>query len=57
MITSNSLGQFVRDSLVNQGIKVVYYHGENALYEEQNLTQQELKDEHFVDVNKFWTNY
>ncbi len=27
------------------------------MYEEEGFTQQELKDEHFVDVNKFWTKY
>jgi hypothetical protein len=47
----------IKKALLESGVSVIYYHGENALCEEDGLTQQDLKDEHFADVNKYWTKY
>ena len=50
MITSYKLGEFVRRFLKKEGIKVVYYHGENGLLEETDqgeMTQQDLKTRDF----------
>jgi hypothetical protein len=33
MITSNRLGEFVRQHLMTNGISVMYYHGENGKIE------------------------
>ena len=60
MITSQRLGEFIRQFLVQNGVKVVYYHGENGMIEASDdalRTQQQMKKEHFEDVNTVWKQY
>lgn len=60
MITSYRLGEFVRQSLIARGVRVVYYHGENGLIETSDdslRTQQQMKQDDFEDVNTVWMQY
>lgn len=61
MVTTKKYGILIQNYLTTKGIKSIFYNGDDdVICSDENgdqISQMEIKERHFSDVNTFWTKY